>query len=155
MVEHAQHQHRDDGADGANGTDAGTSGLVPQPSATDNMKFLRGDATWAIVAQLPSINQLNSITTAYTLQLADAQNIIETSSSSAVYITIPNDSTTLFSNGTEINILQYGSGTVNFVAGSGVTIRSRNSLFTIGHQYAGVTLIKRFTNEWYLIGDLA
>ena len=140
---------------GANGTDAGTSGLVPQPSATDNMKFLRGDATWAIVSQLPSINQLNSITTAYTLQLTDAQNIIETSSSSAVYITIPNDSTTLFSNGTEINVLQYGTGTVHFTPAAGVTIRSRNDLTTIGHQYAGATLIKRAPYEWYLVGDLA
>lgn len=32
---------------GADGTNAGTSGLVPTPSATDNTKFLRGDATFA------------------------------------------------------------------------------------------------------------
>jgi hypothetical protein len=31
---------------GANGTLAGAPGLVPQPGATDNVKFLRGDATW-------------------------------------------------------------------------------------------------------------
>ena len=34
---------------GANGTDAGSSGLVPAPSATDNTKFLKGDGTWASV----------------------------------------------------------------------------------------------------------
>ena len=33
------------GADGAN---AGTSGLVPAPTSTDNAKFLRGDGTWAV-----------------------------------------------------------------------------------------------------------
>ena len=32
---------------GADGTTAGTSGLVPQPSATDNTKYLKGDGTWA------------------------------------------------------------------------------------------------------------
>lgn len=32
---------------GANGTVAGTKGLVPQPGATDNTKFLRGDMTFA------------------------------------------------------------------------------------------------------------
>lgn len=32
---------------GADGTSAGTSGLVPAPAATDNTKFLRGDGTWA------------------------------------------------------------------------------------------------------------
>lgn len=33
---------------GANGTTAGTGGTVPAPVATDNVKFLRGDATWAV-----------------------------------------------------------------------------------------------------------
>ena len=32
---------------GADGTDAGTSGLVPAPTATDNNKFLKGDGTWS------------------------------------------------------------------------------------------------------------
>jgi hypothetical protein len=32
---------------GANGTTAGTAGAVTQPAATDNVKFLRGDGTWA------------------------------------------------------------------------------------------------------------
>ena len=34
---------------GADGTNAGTSGLTPQPAATDNTKFLKGDGTWADV----------------------------------------------------------------------------------------------------------
>jgi len=32
---------------GANGTTAGTKGAVPQPAASDNVKFLRGDGLWA------------------------------------------------------------------------------------------------------------
>ncbi len=39
------------GADGAN---AGTSGIVPAPSSTDNVKYLKGDGTWASVDSLPS-----------------------------------------------------------------------------------------------------
>jgi hypothetical protein len=35
---------------GADGTSAGTSGLVPGPAATDNIKFLKGDGTWATPA---------------------------------------------------------------------------------------------------------
>lgn len=35
---------------GADGTAAGTSGLVPAPSATDNNKYLKGDGTWAIIS---------------------------------------------------------------------------------------------------------
>jgi hypothetical protein len=32
---------------GATASTAGTHGLVPQPAAGDNNKFLRGDGTWA------------------------------------------------------------------------------------------------------------
>ena len=35
---------------GADGSEAGTSGLVPAPVATDNTKYLRGDGTWAEVS---------------------------------------------------------------------------------------------------------
>ena len=35
---------------GADGTNAGTTGSVPAPAATDNTKFLRGDGTWAAVS---------------------------------------------------------------------------------------------------------
>ena len=33
---------------GADGSSAGTTGLVKQPAATDNAKFLKGDSTWAV-----------------------------------------------------------------------------------------------------------
>ena len=32
---------------GADGSSAGSAGLVPAPIATDNDKFLKGDGTWA------------------------------------------------------------------------------------------------------------
>ena len=35
---------------GANGTAAGSAGAIPGPAATDNVKFLRGDGTWATPA---------------------------------------------------------------------------------------------------------
>jgi len=34
---------------GADGTSAGTQGLVPAPAATDDTKFLKGDGTWDTV----------------------------------------------------------------------------------------------------------
>lgn len=41
---------------GANGSTAGTSGLVPAPTATDNVKFLKGDGTWA-TTPTPTVDQ--------------------------------------------------------------------------------------------------
>lgn len=35
---------------GADGTDAGTSGLVPAPAATDNTKYLKGDGSFSQIA---------------------------------------------------------------------------------------------------------
>lgn len=35
---------------GADGTNAGTAGIVPAPGAADNTKFLRGDGTWVEVS---------------------------------------------------------------------------------------------------------
>lgn len=64
-----------------------------------------------------------------------------------------------FQNGTEINVIRGGTGTVTISEGaSSETLVSRNALRTIGHQYAGVTLLKTIKNSvatWYLIGDLA
>ena len=34
---------------GANGTTAGTKGAVPAPAAADNVKYLKGDGTWATI----------------------------------------------------------------------------------------------------------
>ncbi len=48
---------------GANGILAGTSGLVPAPTATDNTKFLKGDSTWAdvSVSTLTDTNLINPV----------------------------------------------------------------------------------------------
>lgn len=45
---------------GANGTTAGTAGLVPLPAATDNTKFLRGNGTWASVTEYTNPLVLNA-----------------------------------------------------------------------------------------------
>lgn len=48
---------------GADGTTAGTSGLVPQPLATDNDKFLKGDGSWSTIsAQGASLTGNNTFT---------------------------------------------------------------------------------------------
>ena len=47
---------------GANGTIAGTKGLVPAPAATDNVKLLRGDGTW-VAANAGTVTSA-SVTTA-------------------------------------------------------------------------------------------
>jgi hypothetical protein len=50
---------------GANGSTAGSAGLVPAPAASDNVKFLKGDGTWASGVQLTS-NLVTSVSSSST-----------------------------------------------------------------------------------------
>ena len=57
---------------GANGTTAGSSGLVPAPAATDNGKFLRGDKTWATPTNTDTKNTAGSTDTSSKIFLIGA-----------------------------------------------------------------------------------
>ena len=47
---------------GADGTNAGTAGVVPAPTATDNTKFLKGDGTWTSIATTDTTYTLSGAT---------------------------------------------------------------------------------------------
>ena len=99
-------------------------------------------------------NQFNRQTASYTLVLADASKIVETNVGSANNLTVPLNSSVAFPIGTEIAVLQYGSGQTTIVATSGVTLRSKSNALKISGQFAGCTLVKVGTDEWYVVGDL-
>ena len=153
-----------------NTTDAANKSYVDVNKFSGNYSDLTGKPTLATVAtsgdyndltNKPDVvlkyrfNTLSSGVSTYTLLLTDINSIIETTNINSVTITVPLNSSVAFDIGTELIIMRYGSGTVQIVGENGVTIDSRNGLSYIGHQYAGVTLIKRSTNEWYLVGDLS
>ena len=93
--------------------------------------------------------------TSYTLVLSDASKIIEMQSGSANTVTVPLNSSVAFPIGTEIQVLQYGAGQTTIAAAGGVSLRSKSSQLKIGNLYTGVTLVKRGTNEWYVIGNVS
>lgn len=97
---------------------------------------------------------MKTITTAYTLALADAGCHIAVNSSSARTITVPTDAAVAFPAGTEIEIAQEGAGTVTIAAASGVTLRSLGEKRTTAGQYAVVALKKYAANDWRLAGAL-
>ena len=86
--------------------------------------------------------------------LADASKIVEMNVGSANTVTIPTNASVAFPIGTEITVLQYGAGVTSIAVASGVTIVSKDNANIIANRYSGVTLIKRATNEWYLIGNI-
>ena len=93
-------------------------------------------------------------TAGYTLALADQGKIVEMNIGSAVQVTVPPNTDVAFPIGTQINVMQYGAGKVQVAQGAGVVVRGTPGLY-LRAQYSSATLIKRATNEWYLIGDLS
>lgn len=90
--------------------------------------------------------------TTYTLVLADAGKEIETTSASAVSVTIPPNSSVAFPVGTTLAVRQAGAGQVTMVAGAGVTLRQPYGLKT-ATQWSTIALLKRATDEWVVSGD--
>jgi hypothetical protein len=122
-------------------------------AAGDNSTKLATTAYADRIAQ--GVGSPNTQTGNYTLALADAGKTVEQNLGTATTVTVPPNSSVAFPIGTIVEVARYGAGTVAIAAGAGVTIRSRGSLLSIGNQYGAVSLRKRATDEWVLVGDLA
>jgi hypothetical protein len=96
----------------------------------------------------------NAQSASYTLVLADKMKIVEMLVGSANNLTVPLNSSVAFPTGTQINIVQTGSGQTTVVATGGVTINTATTL-KLRAQWSAATLIKRAENTWVLVGDLA
>jgi hypothetical protein len=93
-------------------------------------------------------------TTSYTLIIGNADQIVEMNVGSANNLTVPLNSSVPFPVGTQITILQTGTGQTTIVATVGVTINSTPGL-KLRTQWSSATLIKRAENTWVAIGDLS
>lgn len=98
--------------------------------------------------------------TSYTLVLTDRGKMIETTSSSGVTISIPPNANTggvAFPVGSRIDVLQTGTGQVTIAGltgGDTVTVDGTPG-FKLRARWSLCTLIKRETNTWVVVGDLA
>ena len=54
----------------------------------------------------------------------------------------------------QVSVMRIGTGTVQVIAASGVTLRSADNATYLRTQYSSATLIRKDINEWYLFGDL-
>ena len=98
---------------------------------------------------------LNRQTINYVLAITDLGKLVEMNVGSANTLTIPSSSTVNFPVGTKIDIAQYGSGQTTVTTGStNVVLRSAGNAVKLAAQYAGATVIKIGTDEWYLFGNI-
>ena len=96
----------------------------------------------------------NATVGAYTLVLTDDNRMVEMNNATGTTLTIPLNSSVAFPVGTMITILQTGAGQTTVVGAGGVTVNGTPGL-KLRAQYSAATCIKRATNTWVLIGDLA
>lgn len=93
----------------------------------------------------------------YTLVLSDKNKIIEMNiTGSANQVVVPTNASVPFPVGSQITIIQYGTGKTQVTAAvpATTTIRSTPGSF-LRAQYSSAALIKRGTDEWILMGDLS
>ena len=92
--------------------------------------------------------------TTYTAALSDKNGTIEMNNASANTFTIPANSSVAFSVKSRFDVVQYGAGTTTIQADTGVTLNGvSGGSATIQAQYSGVTIYKRATDEWIMIGN--
>lgn len=135
---------------GTNGTLNGESNLTFDGTTLT----VTGDAT--ITGNTVTNIQFNNQTTnMYTLGAADASKLVEMDVSIANTVTVPTNASVGFAIGTQIMIVQQGTGQTTIAAAGGVTLRSAGGLLNLASQYSSCTVVKRGTDEWYVFGDLA
>lgn len=92
--------------------------------------------------------------TAKTLGLTDINTIVDCTSSSAVTITIPPQSSVAWTADAEIHVRMSGTGVVSIAVGAGVTIPPLAAPIALSGQGAIVTLKRRSSDVWALVGAI-
>lgn len=118
--------------------------------ATGNISAVNITATGASDIRIPA----NTQTASYELTLSDIGKVVEMNVGSGNNLTVPPNSTAAIPVGSQITILQIGSGQTTIVAGSGVTVNGTPGL-KLRAQWSAATLVKRATDTWVVLGDLA
>ena len=136
-------------ATGTNGTLNGESNLTFDGTTLT----VTGDAsiTGNTVTNIQFNNQPVNM---YTLGAADASKLVEMDVSIGNTVTVPTNASVGFAIGTQIMIVQQGTGQTTIAAAGGVTLRSAGGLLNLASQYSSCTVVKRGTDEWYVFGDL-
>jgi len=92
--------------------------------------------------------------TTYTLVLGDAGDYIQTTSTTAVTITVPPQADVTWAADTEIYFEQNNTGQITIAAGSGVTINSSETLKSFA-RYSVIALKRVASDVWTLTGERA
>jgi hypothetical protein len=129
---------------------AGSNVTITTNATTDTITIAAsgggGGSSYSVVRQQSG--------TSYTLQLTDAGAYIQTTSTTAVTITIPLQSSVTWAAHTEIYFEQNNTGQITIAGASGVTINSSETLKTFA-RYSVIAAKRVAENVWTLTGERA
>ena len=91
--------------------------------------------------------------TTHTLVLGNAANIVHMAHASAKTLTVPANATVDFDDGTQIDLLTTGGGTMLVSPAGGVTVQSAGSRYTLKN-LGMATLVYLGSDVWVLDGNL-
>jgi len=111
-----------------------------------------GSVELALDRDLPT---LEDTTTARTLALTDAGQLVRMNNAGATTVTVPPNSSVAFAVGAQVIVAAMGAGAVTVAAGAGVTLRSKDAALGVDGQYATASCVKIATDEWIVFGALA
>jgi hypothetical protein len=95
---------------------------------------------------------ITEATASRVLALTDAHKYIRCTNGSAVGVTVPPQTDVAWKDNTEIIIEQAGDGQVTVGAGSGVTLRTSQTLKTAA-KYAAISVKRVASDEWVVGGE--
>ena len=112
-----------------------------------------GGLSWATASAGVSYSTVRTQSgTTYTLVLGDAGDYIQTTSTTAVTITVPLQSSVAWVADTEIYFEQNNTGQITIAGASGVTVNSSETLKTAG-RYSVIALKRVASDTWTLTGE--
>ena len=122
----------------------------------DEARHVRFTAGAWIEVPRPGIVRIRTLTaTSHTLEAIDQGCILETTGSSTVTVTIPDETSVPFETGTLINVTQIGAGAATVTAGPGVSLNGvPGGSVALSGQWSGAALSKRGTDAWIIQGAL-
>lgn len=122
--------------------------LTQSSASSTYLTQINASSTYALKT-LPVVEKTSSTT----LSISDANSIISANSSSNITVTIPPNSSVPFPIGTQIIIVQTGTGSVTLLNGSGVS--SNKGGASLSTRYSSFLLIKVGINSWSANGDIS
>jgi uncharacterized protein YcfJ len=142
------------GAPGSNG-DAGAVGPTGPtgPAGAAGAEGAEGPTGPTGPSGDPTLSVIAAKTGAYTVASGDESDLIQVNGTFTV--SIPTDATFNFPIGTQINLLNIGTGTITVAAVTpGTTAVNATPGLILRAQWSAATLIKRAANAWVVVGDL-